>query len=261
MWERGVRDSGPGRRHAARWVTVVVVLACLVTLTALAGRPAGQPALGLGSGTASSDAAAEVADGDDVEEPSPGEATAAPERPDTVPGDTGRGYALDGGDPETFPDEPTGLAFLTLDDPLSLATEEFGPPQEQQPDINGATANTWTLPGDARFTAVAAGEAADDPLVGLIVEVPASSPVRVAAYEGVVVGRSTPAQVAEAWGAGYDRSQGAGEDYVIRYTLCQGGWPVVVKFDQPETAGWDDAPVTRVLIAYADDDPGSCAPS
>lgn len=281
MWERGIRESALARRPLGLWLVVAVAVAALALVTALSGRDANS-ARGLGFGTApdapeaaDTPQAAEPDEPQDTGEPhDTGEPQDAGEPQDTgeptgelEPGATGGDepvalrpehlYTLDGTDPEAFPGQAAGLAFLDLEDPASEAYREFGPPQAQQPDINDATANVWSLAGEAEFVAVTAGGEPEDPVVGLMADVPEGSLVRFAAHGGVVIGRSTPAEIAEAWGSGYDRSDDERDDYVLRYTLCHGPWPVVVKFDQPEERSWTDAPVTSVLIAYTDDDPAT----
>jgi hypothetical protein len=243
MWERGVRESPlwgqPGRRLLATGLVAAVLVASVVAAVGLLVSAEPEQPPGLSLDRAGHDAT--------VPERSPAHL---------------RSYTLDGTDPEVFPEHFAALGFLELDDPLATARAELGPPHEQQPDINATTAHIWRLPGGAEFVAVAyPSEAGEGDVVGLAVDVPAGSAVRFAAYAGVVIGRSTPAEIARAWGPDFDRSDSPADDYVLRYIRCVGGWPVVVKFDQAEDGGsWDGAPVTRALIAYSDDDPtaGGC---
>jgi hypothetical protein len=79
-----------------------------------------------------------------------------------------------------------------------------------------------------------------------------------------VIGRSSLRDVVSAWGDGFATAADPFDDYAVRYVECVGSLPVVVKFDQaardhlgvPGAVLWDE-PVTRVLIAYADEPAGS----
>lgn len=153
------------------------------------------------------------------------------------------------------PGERTGLAFLRLDDPLERAVSTLGAPHRREPDMNGSFTHTWRLAPGGELD-VAADEQG---ITGLAARVPLDPPVRIAAHGGVVIGESTPAEITDRWGDGHDVPSHEGEDFVLRYVECAGPFPVVVKFDQPGTAPqvrWDE-PVTSVLIAYADAEPGT----
>lgn len=164
--------------------------------------------------------------------------------------------APEGGSPlSATPAERTGLGFLTLDDGLQDAVSVLGPPDRREPDINGTVTHTWVLAAGSEF-AVTADEQG---ITGLAARVPVDPPVRIGAHAGVVIGESTPAEIADRWGDDHDVTRHPGEDFVLRYIECVGPFPVVVKFDQdtaePEVR-WDD-PVTSVFISYADAEPGT----
>lgn len=153
------------------------------------------------------------------------------------------------------PTRRTGLAFLTLDDPLERAVSTLGPPDRQAPDINATLTHTWELAPGAQLDVTAD----DRGITGLAARVPADPPVRVAGHAGIVIGESTPAEITDRWAGDYDVARHPDEDFVLRYIDCAGPFPVVIKFDQ-DTGGpevqWDE-PVTWVLIAYADAEPGT----
>lgn len=152
------------------------------------------------------------------------------------------------------PAQRTGLAFLTLDDPLERAVSTLGPPDHQAPDINATLTHTWELAPGAQLDVTAD----DRGITGLAARVPPDPPVRVAGHAGIVIGESTPAEITDRWNGDYEVASHPDEDFVLRYIDCAGPFPVVIKFDQ-DTGGlvqWDE-PVTWVLIAYADAEPGT----
>lgn len=172
-------------------------------------------------------------------------------------------YDLDGGVPQAYPDTRLAVGFLTLDDPLQRAIDVLGPPPSTGPDIFG-TAYTWALPGGA-FLLVSADDGMS--IGGVVVVAPSESPVRFSAFGGVVVGSSSLRNVVAAWGPGYVSAAHPEDDFSISYVACVGLYPVIVKFDQqartqhtyaPASGSrlWD-APVTSLLVAYADEPPGS----
>jgi hypothetical protein len=180
----------------------------------------------------------------------------------TLVGGGADGSVASGGDPgaapvalEDTPSVRTQLAFLRLDDPLDRALSVLGPPDRREPDLNATHTHVWALPGGAEL-AVSADELG---IVGLYGYVPPGSPVRLRAFGSVVVGLSTPGQVAAAWGPAHDLAASDTDDYVLRYTTCAGPFPVVVKFDQdgPAPGAQWNQPISSVFIAYADADPGS----
>lgn len=155
----------------------------------------------------------------------------------------------------TPPAERTGLGSLALDDPLDRAVSMLGPPDRQAPDINATVTHTWELAPGSELDVT--GD--EQGITGLAARVPADPPVRVAAHAGVIIGETTPAEVVDRWGGDHDVVRHPGEDFVLRYIECAGPFPVVIKFDQPRDAPevrWGE-PVTSVLIAYADAEPGT----
>lgn len=165
------------------------------------------------------------------------------------------GAAGDSSQFATTPAERTGLAFLTLDDPLERAVSTLGPPDRQAPDMNAALTHTWELAPGAELNVTAD----DEGIIGLAARMPANPPIRIAAHGGIIIGESTPAEITERWGDGHEIAPHPGEDFVLRYIECAGPFPVVIKFDQhttPAEAHWNE-PVTSVLIAYADAEPGT----
>lgn len=173
---------------------------------------------------------------------------------------------VDGTPPTRFPASRLGVGPLALDQPAGRALAVLGPPTATAPDIGGS-ASTWWLGRGARLTVSAWAD--NGRISGLSATVPPGSPVRVAAYGGVVVGATALADAVAAWGPGYTLATSPEDDYVVAYLDCAGGWPVVVKFDQPAPAQptgarpprWDQ-PVTGLLVAYADGPaPDACAAS
>lgn len=172
-------------------------------------------------------------------------------------------FALDGGKPTAFPDSRLGLGAFSLDGPVAPVAALLGEPTGRQHDLGGSMA-TWSLPGGASFHVTT--WQGTDRIAALQAEVPPGSRVAVAAFGGVVVGRSSLSEVVSAWGLGYSAATSRSDDYAVSYVECVGPLPVVVKFDQAArssarssalgTVLWD-APVTRMLIAYADEAPGS----
>jgi hypothetical protein len=153
------------------------------------------------------------------------------------------------------PTDRTGLAFLALDDPLERAEDILGPADERAPDMYASTRHIWALPDGATFEVIADEQG----VLGLYAHAPVGTTARLHAYGGVQLGASTPEDVVAAWGEGYDLPLHDSEDYVLRYIVCQGAFPVVVKFDQDGAAPdvrWDE-PVTSVFVAYADAEPGT----
>lgn len=153
------------------------------------------------------------------------------------------------------PAQRTGLAFLALDDPLERAVSVLGPPDREAPDMNAALTHTWELAPGAELDVTADGQG----ITGLAARMPVDPPVRVAAHAGIILGKSTPQEIAERWGDDHDVRRRPGEDFVLRYVECVGPFPVVIKFDQQTAAPemrWSE-PVTRVLISYADAEPGT----
>lgn len=153
------------------------------------------------------------------------------------------------------PAHRTGLGFLDLDEPLERAVSALGPPDRRMADLNAAYTYTWDLAPGSELNVTADEQG----ITGLAARVPADPPVQVAAHADVVLGQSTPAEIADRWGEGHDVTRHPGEDFVLRYIECVGPFPVVIKFDQ-EPGGppvrWDE-PVTSVFIAYADAEPGT----
>jgi hypothetical protein len=173
-------------------------------------------------------------------------------------------FSVEGRTPTAFPKMKLGLAFLALDEPLTWAAEALGPAAATEPDIFG-TARTWNLPGGAVLTISTWDDTQE--IAGLHAVVPSPSPTRLSAFGGIVVGQSSLRDVVAAWGDDFASATSPFDDYVVRYVECAGKHPVVVKFNQsaatdpgaaldPESLHWDD-PVTSLLIAFADEPPGS----
>ena len=157
--------------------------------------------------------------------------------------------------PAETPAQRTDLAFLSLDDPLDRAVSALGPPDRRAPDINAAWTSTWEL-GHGSELDVTADEYG---ITGLAARVPADPDIQIHAHAGVVLGESTPTEITQRWGDDHVVGTHPGGDFVLRYIECAGPFPVVVKFDQPAADAavrWDE-PVTSVLIAYADAEPGT----
>jgi hypothetical protein len=182
----------------------------------------------------------------------------------TGPNPPGAYFRVDGRLPTAFPDDRLAIGFLQLNQPIERAAAVLGPSTTTGPDVMGP-AFTWALPGGAALT-VSADAGRPQSINGLYVEVPRGSPTRFAAYGDVVIGRSTLADVVDAWGPGYARTSSPFDDFVVRYVACVGSAPVVIKFDQGRRTDlrsriapdlqWEQ-PVTSLLVAYADEPPGS----
>jgi hypothetical protein len=173
-------------------------------------------------------------------------------------------FRVDGRTPTAFPKVKLGLGFLALDDPLARAVETLGPAAATEPDIIG-TAHEWNLPGGAVLTISTWDDTQE--IGSLHAVVPTSSPTRLGAFGGIVLGQSSLRGVVAAWGDDFTSATSPVDDYVVRYIECVGEHPVIVKFGQtattdvgsalaPESRQWDD-PVTSLLIAVADEPPGS----
>lgn len=235
MWSR-VHAGAAGPRAPVRAVVLTAILAGVVallpvTLSAFSGTRVGLVGAG-GASRPPSEPAHGPPDGIAVEDPR----FASP------------------------PAQRSGLAFLTLDDRLERAVSTLGPPDHRVPDMNATTAHTWELAPGAEFDVIAD----DRGITGLAARVPADPPVRIAAHAGIIIGQSTPADITDRWGTGHATPRHPGEDFVLRYIECAGPLPVVIKFHQDTAAPevhWNE-PVTGVLIAYADAEPGTagCGP-
>jgi hypothetical protein len=173
-------------------------------------------------------------------------------------------FRVDGRTPTAFPDVKLGLGFLALDDPLARAVETLGSAAATEPDIIG-TAHMWNLPGGAVLTISTWDDTQE--IGSLHAVVPTSSPTRLSAFGGIVLGQSSLRDAVAAWGGDFTSATSPVDDYVVRYIECVGEHPVVVKFGQtattddgsalaPGSPQWDE-PVTALLIAFADEPPGS----
>lgn len=181
------------------------------------------------------------------------------------PADPGAYVTLDGSDPRTFPPTRLALGFLALDGSADAAWRAWGPPDASGDDIFGPS-SSWSFVGGAEVgvgTSIGTGQ-----VYGVWARVPVGGGLRVGAFGGLVLGRSTVADVVRAWGPGFDPARSVLDDYVIRYVMCVGPEPVVAKFDAagkkpellPVTSADPAAEVLRVtsaLVAYADEPPGS----
>lgn len=150
------------------------------------------------------------------------------------------------------------IGDLALESPQEKALERYGPPARTEDDIFGV-AHTWELGPGAE---ISAGVWEEDGLVyGVAAEVPPDGSTTLETHGGIELGRSPLRNVIAVWGPGHTSTHSPESDYVVAYDLCLDGAPVVVKFDQPADVRRDaaaglalDEPVTRLLIAYADED-------
>jgi hypothetical protein len=239
-----VQQVPVGPRHLVSPRTWRVVVAGLVLFAATAA------VLGVWSGSDTADIRSDAPTREEL-------ATRIPSGPEDY-------FNVNGSTPTSFPETTLGLAFLTLDDPLARALDVLGPPTFTEPDIFG-TAHSWSLPGGARLT-VGAGDDTHT-IDGLYAFVPIESSTRLGVFGQVVIGQSSLRELVSGWGGAFSAATSPFDDYVVRYDGCVGRSPIVVKFDQvaandidfapvPISGLWD-APVTSVLIAYADEPPGS----
>lgn len=170
--------------------------------------------------------------------------------------------SIDGSPPAELVVDPLRVGPVALDDPIEGVLEVLGPPMSTEPDLFG-TAHVWPLPGRAELV-VTAWDEEPRTVSGVTAKVPEGSPVRISVGREVVLGKSTLNEVVGRWGPTEEPAED-GSDHVALYTSCIGPAPVVVKFDQ-DAAGppggvrtpAPDRPVTRVLVAYADEPSGSC---
>lgn len=173
--------------------------------------------------------------------------------------------------PPAFPETKLGVGLLALDQPVEQALATLGSPASTEPDINATTAHVWDLDAGARLTVGAWDDTGE--ISGLFASVLPGSRARIGVFGGVIVGESRPRDVVAAWGGAFTIATSPVDDFVVSYVECVGPFPVVIKFDQPAAGEepftptarsplWDE-PVTGVLVAYADEPPGSagCPPS
>ncbi len=228
-----VEPGPPGRGVDRRRLFGIVTLLLLAALAAVAVRSAGR------SG------------GDRVSAQAPSEGPSGPSQ-----------LSVDGSPPAELVADPLRVGPVALDDPIEDVLEVLGPPASTEPDLFG-TAHVWPLPGGAELV-VTAWDEEPRTVSGVTATVPDGSPVRISVGHEVVLGEATLADVVARWGPTEVPAE-EGSDHVALYTSCIGPAPVVVKFDQ-EAAGAPggarapapDRPVTRVLVAYADEPFGSC---
>lgn len=172
--------------------------------------------------------------------------------------------------PAAFPETKLGVGLLALDQPVEQALATLGSPASTEPDIDATTAHVWDLDDGARLTVGAWDDTGK--ISGLFALVPPGSRARIGVFGGVVVGESRLRDVVAAWGGAFTIATSPFDDFVVSYVECVGPFPVVIKFDQPaadeesftptaRSPLWDE-PVTGVLVAYADEPPGSagCPP-
>jgi hypothetical protein len=143
----------------------------------------------------------------------------------------------------TTPDVRAAIGPVELDGSVAGVIARLGDPDEIVPDIGGQ-ARVWSLPGGASLS-VTTPTGALSPVVGIEAVVPAGSPTRFGLHGGVLLGAASVTDVVRAWGPP-DRFGAQGDDYAVQYVECRGAFPVVLKV-RP----------TSVLVAYADEPPGS----
>ena len=152
-----------------------------------------------------------------------------------------------------------GLASFELDQRIEAASERFGPPATRHHDV-ASTASTWFLDEGAVLTITAWDET--NTINALHAYVPTVGALTLDAFGGIVIGKSTLGDVIAAWGPPFAERTSQYDDFVVLYSACRSGLPVVVKFDQAAAAGaaagptLDAAllgqPVTSMLVAYAE---------
>jgi hypothetical protein len=143
----------------------------------------------------------------------------------------------------TTPDIRAAIGPVELDGSVAGVIARLGDPDEIVPDIGGQ-ARVWSLAGGATQS-VTTPTGALSPVVGIDAVVPAGSPMRFGLHGDLLLGAASVTDVVRAWGPP-ERFGGQGDDYAVQYVECRGAFPVVLKV-QP----------TRVLVAYADEPPGS----
>lgn len=157
------------------------------------------------------------------------------------------------------PDTRLGIGGLRLDGDLGAATRALGPPQQTFDDMFGP-AHVWAFPGGTILVGVW-DETAQ--ISALEANVDPDGAGSVAFHGGLRLGEATLGDVIEAWGEPARVADHPGDDFVAAYDACIGPAPVVVKFDHADAASGAggslalDEPVTRLLIAYADEPPGT----
>jgi hypothetical protein len=124
--------------------------------------------------------------------------------------------------------------------------DRLGQPDASGPDIDG-TAHTWRLRGVVLTVAATA----DDTISSIHATVVGEGAGPQLA-EGVVLGRTTLAELRRRWGQP-TRVGGEGDDFVVAYDGCVRGIPIVRTFDQAVGATGDERPVTSVVLGWADE--------
>jgi hypothetical protein len=152
-----------------------------------------------------------------------------------------------------------GLASFELDQRIEAASERFGPPATSHHEL-ASTASTWFLDQGAVLTITAWDDT--NTINALHAYVPTAGALTLDAFGGIIIGKSTVADVIAAWGPPSAERTSPYDDFVVVYAACRAGVPVVVKFDQAAAAGrasgpTGDAtllsqPVTSMLVAYAE---------
>lgn len=146
----------------------------------------------------------------------------------------------------------TAIGPIALDGDLAEVAAALGPAAGHELDLGG-TGYRWDLEGGAVLFVIA-DEA--DTVVGVDLTVPAGSAVRATLDGGLVAGRSTVGDVRRRWGP--PDAVGAGlDDFALRYVTCIGPAPIVLKLDSTDRGAGDAARVEHVLVAYADEAPGT----
>jgi hypothetical protein len=148
------------------------------------------------------------------------------------------------------------LGDVALGEPIAPVLGRLGPPTAAVDDVWGIE-YSWERDDGAVFVVV--GSHGDDHrVIGLFASVPPGSSARFTAFGGLDVGRSTAHAVTAAWGPGFSGPESPGDDFLVRYVVCAGSHPIVVKFGVASTR-WDE-PVRSALVAFADELPGArCA--
>jgi hypothetical protein len=156
------------------------------------------------------------------------------------------------------PPGPLALGALALGDGFAEAVAPLGPSDRRQPDLGGTT-HVWEL-GRGGELLVTVWDDGPAEIAGLYVDVPAASDVEARVGGGIVIGRSTVAEVREAWGPGVPATD-TWSDYAVRYTRCLDGAPVVVKFGSGTDGPDDIVRAARIAVADAEPATGDCTPA
>jgi hypothetical protein len=153
-----------------------------------------------------------------------------------------------------------GLGGLHLGGDAAVASDALGPAET----LGGPSgrSETWQLPG-AELSVVASGNGSG---IGVLeASVDHAGPTRVGLDGGLFLGDATLGDIVTAWGEPTRTASDGSDDFVVSYDTCLDASPVVIKVDQkgqPRGRAMPlaySAPVTAVLIGYADEPAGGPA--